>query len=94
MTTITRNHPRTTSSTTPSGSPRRLPASARHAATAVLAVVAHAAGVSLEVGGEPIPPSGFATMTLLAVGSASDSPSPCAAGPATRDRRSSAPRSH
>jgi hypothetical protein len=35
--------------------------------TAAVAAGAHAAGVSLEVGGAPIPPSGFATMTVLAV---------------------------
>jgi hypothetical protein len=35
------------------------------AATAAVAAVAHSAGVPLTLDGEPIPPSGFATMTLL-----------------------------
>ncbi|MDX6281537.1 MAG: hypothetical protein QOH03_2608 [Kribbellaceae bacterium] len=35
------------------------------AATAAVAAIGHAAGVSLAVAGKPIPPSGFATMTVL-----------------------------
>lgn len=35
------------------------------AATATVAAITHAAGVSLDVNGEPIPPSGFATLTLV-----------------------------
>ncbi|MDX6276789.1 MAG: hypothetical protein QOJ72_917 [Nocardioidaceae bacterium] len=65
MTTITRNAPAT--STTSLWKPATVAGLGAAAATAAIAVVAHTAGVSLEVGGEPIPPSGFATMTLLAV---------------------------
>src|SRR5262245_21125049 len=36
------------------------------AATTVFAAVAHAAGVSFEVGGEPIPAAGFAQVTFIA----------------------------
>jgi hypothetical protein len=35
------------------------------AATSAVAALAHEAGVSLAVDGEPIPPAGFATMTLI-----------------------------
>jgi hypothetical protein len=35
------------------------------AATSGVAATAHAAGVSLAVSGKPIPPSGFATMTVV-----------------------------
>lgn len=35
------------------------------AATAAVAAIGHAAGVNLAVGGKPIPPSGFATLTVL-----------------------------
>ncbi|MCW2752088.1 MAG: hypothetical protein JWR83_3198 [Aeromicrobium sp.] len=38
---------------------------AASAATSAVAAIAHAAGVSLDVNGEPIPVAGFATMTLL-----------------------------
>jgi hypothetical protein len=38
---------------------------AASAATAAVAALAHAAGVPLTLDGEPIPPMGFATMTLL-----------------------------
>jgi hypothetical protein len=34
-------------------------------ATTLVAVVAELAGASLEIGGEPIPPSGFATLTMV-----------------------------
>jgi hypothetical protein len=35
------------------------------AATAAVAAIGHAAGASLAVAGKPIPPSGFATMTVV-----------------------------
>lgn len=37
------------------------------AATTAVAAIAHAAGASLAVGGEPIPPAGFAMPTLICV---------------------------
>jgi hypothetical protein len=55
----------TTSSTTPIWRAAAAAAVAAAAATAVVAAVAHAAGVPLTLDGEPIPPSGFAVMTLV-----------------------------
>jgi len=66
MTIATASTVRTTASTTtPIWRPAAAAGVTAAAVTAAVAAVAHAAGVSLTLDGEPIPPSGFAVMTLV-----------------------------
>ena len=68
MTITTASFVRTDASTTTSmWRPAAAAGVAAAAATAAVATVAHAAGVPLTLDGEPIPPSGFAVMTLVCV---------------------------
>lgn len=66
MTITTASTVRTTTSTTaPIWRAAATAGVAAAAVTAAIAAVAHAAGVPLTLDGEPIPPSGFAVMTLV-----------------------------
>ena len=66
MTITTASTVRTTASTTTSiWRPAAVAGVGAAAATAAVAAVAHAAGVPLTLDGEPIPPSGFAVLTLV-----------------------------
>ena len=65
MTTITSSTVRTTTSNRSIWRHAAVGALAASAATSAVAAIADAAGVSLDVNGEPIPVAGFATMTLL-----------------------------
>lgn len=65
MTTITASTVRTATMTRSIWRHATVAALAASAATSAVAALAHAAGVSLDVSGEPIPVAGFATMTLL-----------------------------
>lgn len=56
---------RTTTATDALLLPAALAAVTAAAATSSVAAIAHAAGVSLAVGGAPIPIAGFATLTLM-----------------------------
>jgi uncharacterized protein DUF6069 len=56
---------RTTTSSRPIWRHATVAALAASTAASAVAAVAHAAGVSLDVNGEPIPVAGFATMTLF-----------------------------
>jgi hypothetical protein len=56
---------RTTTSSRPIWRHAAVAAVAASAATSAVAALAHAAGVSLDVNGEPIPVAGFATLTLV-----------------------------
>lgn len=68
MTTITATrNTTTTNNATSLWRPTVVAGIAAAAATATFAAVAHAAGVSLLMSGEEVPPSGFATMTVAAV---------------------------
>ena len=65
MTTITSSAVRTTTASSSIWRRAVIAGLSASAATSVVAAVAHAAGVSLNINGEPIPVSGFATLTLL-----------------------------
>ena len=66
MTITTASTVRTTvSTTTPIWRPAAAAGVTAAAVTAAVAAVAHAAGVPLTLDSEPIPPSGFAVMTLV-----------------------------
>jgi Family of unknown function (DUF6069) len=65
MTAITSSATRIPTSSRPIWRHATVAALAASAATSAVAAIAHAAGVSLDVNGEPIPVPGFATMTLL-----------------------------
>jgi hypothetical protein len=68
MTTITTTHSTSTSTTSAAlWRPTVVAGIAAAAATAAFAAVAHAAGVSLSMSGNVVPPAGFATMTVAAV---------------------------
>ena len=65
MTTITSSATARTDSTPAFWRPAAIAVVAAAAATTLVAAVAHAAGVSLVMSGEPIPATGFGTLTLI-----------------------------